>query len=106
MKAQFGRGGGGRSKGGRSDSVSSASPSTMPSSTSSFFVPRTTPGAQPSIRSIVKIKEKQEVDKLVGKCFLWSDIPFNIAKNNPFYQPMFDVVAIVGPGTRPLPMMS
>jgi hypothetical protein len=33
----------------------------------------------------------------VGKCFLWSDIPFNMAKNNPFYQPMFDAVAIVGP---------
>jgi hypothetical protein len=72
----------------------------MPSTTSSFFVPRTTPGAQPSIRSMVKIKEKQEADKLVGKCFLWSDIPFNIAKNNPFYQSMFDVVAIVGPGYK------
>jgi hypothetical protein len=58
-----------------------------PQVTSSFFVPRTTPGAKPSIRSIVKIKEKQEVDKLVGKCFLWSDIPFNTSKNNPFYRP-------------------
>jgi hypothetical protein len=45
---------------------------------------------------MVKIKEKQEADKLVGRCFLWSDIPFSIAKNNPFYQSMFDVVAIVG----------
>jgi hypothetical protein len=36
----------------------------------------------------------------VGKCFLWSDIPFNIVKNNPFYQPMFDAVAIVGPGYK------
>jgi hypothetical protein len=34
---------------------------------------------------------------LVGECFLWSDIPFNIAKNNPFYQPMFDAVVFVGP---------
>jgi hypothetical protein len=69
MKAQFGRGGGGRSEGRRSDSVSSApitSPSTMPSSTSYFFVPRTTSGAQPYIRSIVKTKEKQKVDKLAS----------------------------------------
>jgi hypothetical protein len=35
----------------------------------------------------------------VAKCFLWSDIPFNIAKN-PFYHSMFEVVAIVGPGYR------
>jgi hypothetical protein len=33
----------------------------------------------------------------VGKYFLWSDIYFNIAKKNPFYQCMFDVVAIFGP---------
>jgi hypothetical protein len=35
----------------------------------------------------------------VAKCFLWSDIPFNIA-NNPFYHPMFEAAAIVGPGYR------
>jgi hypothetical protein len=107
VRIELAAGGVARSGGGaRSDSFSSASPSTMPSTTSSFFVPRTTTGTQPSIRSVVKIKEKQEADKLVGRCFLWSDIPFNIAKNNPFYQSMFDVVAIVGPGTRPLPMTS
>jgi hypothetical protein len=61
-----------------------------------FFVPRTMPGAQPSIRSMVKIKEKQEADKLVCRCFVWSDISFSVIKNNPFYQSMFDVVAIVG----------
>jgi hypothetical protein len=71
MKAQFGRGGGGRSEGGRSDSVSSASPSTMPSSTSSFFVPRTTPGAQPSIRSIEKIKEKYYMICWTGSFERW-----------------------------------
>jgi hypothetical protein len=45
---------------------------------------------------MVKTKEKEELDKLVEKCFLWSDIPFNIAKN-PFYHSMFEIVAIVGP---------
>jgi hypothetical protein len=75
------------------ESQSSGSHSTMPSpSTSSpFFVPRSVPRGQPSIRSMVKTKEKEEADKIVARCFLWSDIPFNIAKNNPFYHSMFEV---------------
>jgi hypothetical protein len=91
-KAQFAK------TGGISEEGSSAA--SIPPSTSSYFVSRTTPGAQPSIKSMVKQKEKEEADKLVGKCFLWSDIPFNIAKNNPFYQPMFDAVVVVGPGYK------
>jgi hypothetical protein len=79
----------------RSEIVSSIAVASIPSSTSLFFVPRTTPGAQPSIRSMVKQKEKEEVDKMVCECFLWSEIPFNIAKNNPFYQRMFDAVVVV-----------
>ena len=50
----------GRSRTG-SESFASAAPSSfaMPSTASTFYVPRTTtPGAQPSIRSMVKIKEK------------------------------------------------
>jgi hypothetical protein len=35
----------------------------------------------------------------VAKCFLWTDIPFNIAKN-PFYHSMFEAVAIGCPGYR------
>ena len=49
---------------------------------------------------MVKVKEKAEADKVVGRCFLWSDIPFSITKTNPFYQPMFDVVVVVGPGYK------
>ena len=90
----------GRSRSG-SDSFTSVAPSssTMPSMASTFYIPRTTVGAQPSIRSMVKIKA--ETIKLVGRCFLWSGIPFSIAKTNPFYQPMFDVVVVVGRGIRP-----
>jgi hypothetical protein len=79
----------------------SAMPSTSaaPSSTSSYFVMRSTPGGQPSIQSLIQKKETEEANKLVAKCLLWSDIPFNIA-NNPFYHPMFEVAAIVGPGYR------
>ena len=91
----------GRSRTG-SESFTSATPSssTMSSSASTYYLPRTTPSAQPSIKSMVKVKEKVEANKLVGRCFLWSDIPFNIAKTNPFYQPMFDDVVVVGPGYK------
>jgi hypothetical protein len=83
------------------ESQSSSSHSTMPgpSTSSPFFVPRSVPRGQPSIRSMVKKKE-EEADRIVARCFLWSDIPFNIAKNNPFYHSMFEVAAIVGPGYR------
>jgi hypothetical protein len=65
-----------------------------------FFVPRTTPGAQPSIRSVLKKMGKKEANRVVGRCFFWSDIPLNITKNNPFWQPMCDAIAVVGPGYK------
>jgi hypothetical protein len=77
-----------------------SSQSVMPTTTSSYFMPRTTPGAQPSIKSMLKKKEKEEADKLVGRCLLWSDIPFNFSRN-PFYVSMFEVASIVGPGYKP-----
>jgi hypothetical protein len=55
-------------------SATGPSTSAVPSSTSSYFVLRSTPGGQPSIRSLIKRKETKEVDKLVAKCFLWSGI--------------------------------
>lgn len=87
---------------GRSESGFSASPSRMVNlaSTSLFFVPRTTPGAQTSNKSTLKRNEKEEVDKLVGRYFLWNHIPFSIAKRNPFYQPKIDVIGIVGPSYK------
>jgi hypothetical protein len=77
-----------------------SSQSVNPTATSSYFIPRTTPGAQPSIISMMKKKEKEEADKLVGRCLLWSDIPFSFA-NNPFYVSMFEAASIVGPGYKP-----
>lgn len=67
---------------------------------SSYFVPRTTPGGQPSIKSLVKKREKKEADKVMAKCLYWSDLPLSITRNNPFWQPMCDAIAIVGPGYR------
>jgi hypothetical protein len=65
-----------------------------------FFVPRTTPGAHPSIGSVLKKKEKKEADRAVGRCLFWSDIPLSITKNNPFWQSMCDAIVVVGPGYK------
>jgi hypothetical protein len=64
---------------------------------SPLFVTRTTPRAQPSIRSVLKKKEKKEADRLVGRCLFWSDIPLKITKNNPFWQSLCDSIVVVGP---------
>jgi hypothetical protein len=77
-----------------------SSQSVMPTTTSSYFMPRTTPGPQPSIKSMLKKKEKEEADKLVGRCLLWSGIPFNFARN-PFYVSMFEAAGIFGPRYKP-----
>jgi hypothetical protein len=50
----------------------------------SYFVPRTGPGAQPSIKSLVKKREQQEASRLMGRCLFWSDLPLTITRNNPF----------------------
>jgi len=72
----------------------------MSSTTSSFFMPRSTLGAQPSIKYMLKAKEREETYKLVGWCLLWSGIPFNFVRN-PFYVSMFEAIFIVGPGYKP-----
>eukprot|EP00253_Pinus_taeda_P027205 PITA_27205 len=91
---------GGIESGSASTSASPSSPMGTHPSISSFSVPRTTAGSQPGIKSSMKKKEKTEADKLVSRCLLWSDVPFNIAKTNPFYQPMFEAVVVVGPGYK------
>eukprot|EP00253_Pinus_taeda_P033801 PITA_33801 len=91
---------GGIVSGSASTAASPSSPMGTHPSISSFFVPRTTAGSQPGIKSSMKKKEKAEADRLVSRCLLWSDVPFNIVKTNPFYQPMFDVVAVVGLGYK------
>ena len=49
---------------------------------------------------MVKVKEKEYANKLIGRCLLWSAIPFNFAKN-PFYVQMFEAAALVGGGFKP-----
>ena len=37
------------------------------------------------------------MDRLMGRMIFWSDLPLSITKTNPFFQPMCDAIAIVGP---------
>jgi len=47
---------------------------------------------------MLKKTEKEQADKLLAKFLIWSDIPFSIVRNNPFFQPVVDVIATVFPG--------
>ena len=94
-----------RTMGGTSDMHSFSSStrpphSTVPSSTSPYVASR-----QPSVRTMLKQREKEEAARVVTKCFLWGDVPFNIAKNNPYYHAMFQAAGTVGPDYRGLPIM-
>uniref|UniRef100_A0A7N2R4S6 BED-type domain-containing protein n=1 Tax=Quercus lobata TaxID=97700 RepID=A0A7N2R4S6_QUELO len=65
-----------------------------------YFAPRTTPGAQPSIKSVLAGKEKKRrVDMAVARWMYDACIPIN-AVNSSYYQPMFNAVASYGPGYR------
>lgn len=48
----------------------STAASVNPIAASSFFVPRTTPGSQPSIGSMLKRNEKEKADNLLAKFLL------------------------------------
>jgi hypothetical protein len=50
--------------------------------------------------SLVKKREKEEADMVMGRCLYWSDIPLRITKNNLFWQLMCDVIVVVGPGYK------
>jgi hypothetical protein len=67
------------------ETQSLATPSTIPSTSSHLFVPRLLPRGQPSILSMIKTRAKEKVEKSVARCFLWSDIPFNIGYKGPSY---------------------
>ncbi|XP_016172259.1 uncharacterized protein LOC107614631 [Arachis ipaensis] len=65
-----------------------------------MFAPRTTPGSQPSLKSVFQNKEAlHEVDKRVARWLLDCRIPFN-AVMSPFFQDMLDGVAGFGPGYK------
>ena len=66
----------------------------------SFFVPRTTLGAQPTIDAKWKM-ERKAAWECIARWWYDADIPFNAAKSV-YYQPMLDAIAACGMGFKGL----
>ncbi|KAJ8775002.1 hypothetical protein K2173_020006 [Erythroxylum novogranatense] len=67
---------------------------------SGFFAPRTTPGAQPSIRSAMQTRDAaHNVNMAVARWWYDTGSSFN-ASQSYYYQPMIDVIASYGPGYK------
>jgi hypothetical protein len=65
-----------------------------------YFAPRTTPGAQPSIKSSLASKAMVDKAKMAwSKWWFDSNISFNAA-NSVYYQPAIDAIASIGPGFK------
>ena len=66
----------------------------------SYFVPRTTPGAQPSLKSVFQSKERvRQADMAIARFLYDNCIPFNVV-NSVYYQKMIDAIAAAGPGYK------
>ncbi|KAK3139264.1 hypothetical protein QOZ80_5AG0380420 [Eleusine coracana subsp. coracana] len=71
---------------------------TRPIKERNFFAPRTTPGSQPCIKSALSTKDAVDNAKnVMARWWYDANIPFNAA-NSPYYQPMIDAIAAIGPG--------
>ncbi|XP_042974622.1 uncharacterized protein LOC122306256 [Carya illinoinensis] len=69
---------------------------------SRFFAPRTTLGAQPSIKSSMCSNEMFVKAKMAVTSWRYdSNLPFNAAQSK-FYQPAIDAVTAIGPGFKSL----
>ncbi|XP_015949126.1 uncharacterized protein LOC107474054 [Arachis duranensis] len=66
----------------------------------SYFKERTTPGSQPTLKSVLASKEIVHKAKLgLAKWIVDARIPFN-AIQSPYFQPALDGVAAIGPGFK------
>ncbi|KAL4321802.1 hypothetical protein AHAS_Ahas14G0146900 [Arachis hypogaea] len=66
----------------------------------SFFPPAATPGAQPSIKSVLQSKEiVEKCDIAIARWMMDASVPFN-AVNSAYYQPMIDAIANMGAGYK------
>ncbi|XP_031374203.1 uncharacterized protein LOC116188886 [Punica granatum] len=66
----------------------------------SYFEPRTTPGAQRTLKSVLQSKEVTEkCDLAISKWMLATSIPFNTV-NSPYYQQAIDAIASMGAGYK------
>jgi len=62
-----------------------------------YFMPRTTPKAQPSLKSVLQNKKiVEKCDKAIAKWMIDAIVPFN-AINSTYYQPMIDVISSMSP---------
>lgn len=65
-----------------------------------YFLPRTTPGSQPTIKSVLQTKEVVEkCDLALAKWFIAASIPFNAA-NSPYFQSAVDALSCMGVGYK------
>ena len=62
-----------------------------------YFIPITTPGAQPSLKSVLQNKQiVEKCDKAIAKWMIDASVPFN-AINSTYYQPMIDAISSMSP---------
>ena len=65
-----------------------------------YFAPRTTPGAQPGLKSVFHSKERvRQADMAIVRFLYDNCIPFNVV-NSIYYQRMIDVIATAGPSYK------
>ena len=65
-----------------------------------YFMPRTTPGAQPCLKSVLQNKQiVEKCDKAIAKWMIDASIPFN-AVNSTYYQPMINAISSMSPGYK------
>ncbi|XP_019442293.1 PREDICTED: uncharacterized protein LOC109347009 [Lupinus angustifolius] len=66
----------------------------------SYFMPRKTPGVQPTLKSVMQTKEEiEKCDFAISKWMIHASVPFN-ATNSVYYQPMIDAICSMGLGYK------
>ncbi|XP_019435930.1 PREDICTED: uncharacterized protein LOC109342394 [Lupinus angustifolius] len=67
-----------------------------------YFMPRTTPGAQPTLKSVMQSKEViEKCDIAISTWMIDASVSFN-ATNSTYYQPMIDALYSMVPGYKGL----
>ncbi|XP_038995722.1 uncharacterized protein LOC120120036 [Hibiscus syriacus] len=67
---------------------------------SNYFAPRTTPGSQPSLKSVLSITQSIHKAKMaIAHWFYDACIPFH-ATLSPYFQPALDALNAIGPGFK------
>ncbi|XP_058741438.1 uncharacterized protein LOC131613815 [Vicia villosa] len=84
----------------RSDSMIVSQKRKNTSRIGNHFMPRTTPGAQPSLKSVLQSKKVvDKCDLAIARWFIDSFMPFN-EDNSAYFQSMDDALCSMGPGYK------